>query len=321
MSIYDLITPEYIKNTYAAGVDLTLADGTPFDESVFTSAIQQSVSLLEMDLGIVFDPYTVKGERHDARLQDKNAFWPFKLDIQPISKVEQIDITLGTYQPVNVPKDWATIVSAEHGQFHLVPTSSTVGSFFFRGGVPLLFGDVFAPYTYVPGYFSIKYKAGFQYEEREVTIPEGSTSFEVLFDEEMVMRPTIYKLDIITANNADGIKVSGVSKEGFTLKIKTPPVGGDLVISYYASTVDPLVFRAVGILSAMLPLNISGDLIAGPGIAQINLGIDGLSQEIHTTASATNAGYGARVTMYYKELKQIMPKLRGKYKTINFGTY
>jgi hypothetical protein len=321
MSIYDLITPEYIKATYASGVDLSFDDGTPFSDTMFESAIKQSVALIEADLGIVLDPYLVKGERHDARLQDKNAFWPFKLDMQPISKVEQIDITLGTYQPVNVPKDWATIVSAEHGQFHLVPTSSTVGSFFFRGGVPLLFGDVFSPYTYVPGYFSIKYRAGFQYEENEVTIPEGSTSFEVLFDEEMALRPNIHSLEIIDANGADGVKVSGVSKEGFTLKIKTPSVGGDLVIKYYATTVDPLIFRAVSLLAAMLPLNISGDLIAGAGIGQVRLGIDGLTQEIHTTASATNAGYGARITMFYKELKHVMPSLRAKYKTVNFGTY
>lgn len=321
MSIYDLITPEYIKATYASGVDLSFDDGTPFSDVMFESAIKQSVALIEADLGIILDPYTVKGERHDARLQDKNAFWPFKLDMQPISKIEQMDITLGTYPPVNIPTDWATIVSAEHGQFHLVPTSSTVGSFFFRGGVPLLFGDVFAPYLYVPGYFSIKYKAGFQYEENEITIPEGSTSFEVTFDEVMALRPNIHSLEIITANGADGVKVSGVSKEGFTLKIKTPPLGGDLVIKYYATTVDPLIFRAVSLLAAMLPLNISGDLIAGAGIGQVRVGIDGLTQEIHTTASATNAGYGARIGMFYKELKHIMPSLRAKYKTVNFATY
>lgn len=70
----------------------------------------------------------------------------------------------------------------------------------------------------------------------------------------------------------------------------------------------------IGKMAAFAPLNVAGDLIVGAGIASKSIGIDGLSQSINTTSSATNAGYGARLTQYEKELKQVIPMLRRYYK-------
>lgn len=72
----------------------------------------------------------------------------------------------------------------------------------------------------------------------------------------------------------------------------------------------------VGKYAAMGPLNIAGDLLGGAGIASQSIGIDGLSQSFNTTSSATNAGYGARLIRYDKEIKDQMPKLRSYYKGI-----
>jgi hypothetical protein len=62
--------------------------------------------------------------------------------------------------------------------------------------------------------------------------------------------------------------------------------------------------------------NIFGDLIAGAGIATISLSLDGLSQSIGTTSSATNSGYGARIIQYQKEIKEAIPLLRRYYQGI-----
>jgi len=62
------------------------------------------------------------------------------------------------------------------------------------------------------------------------------------------------------------------------------------------------------------PLNIAGDLVVGAGIATTSLSIDGLSQSISSTSSATNAGYGARLLQYSKEIKEIVPTLLRYYK-------
>jgi hypothetical protein len=74
----------------------------------------------------------------------------------------------------------------------------------------------------------------------------------------------------------------------------------------------------VGMKAAMGPLNIAGDLIAGAGIATKSIGLDGLSQSISTTSSATNAGYGARILQYNKEIEERMKGLREYYGGINF---
>lgn len=78
----------------------------------------------------------------------------------------------------------------------------------------------------------------------------------------------------------------------------------------------PLAIKeAVGMRASMGPFNIAGDLIVGAGIAQKSLSIDGLSTMVATTASATNAGFGARLGQYEKQLKQLMPKLVKHYRS------
>lgn len=70
----------------------------------------------------------------------------------------------------------------------------------------------------------------------------------------------------------------------------------------------------IGMFAALGPFHIFGDLIAGAGIANISLSMDGLSQSIGTTSSATNSGYGARVLNYLKQIKEQIPVLRRYYK-------
>lgn len=72
--------------------------------------------------------------------------------------------------------------------------------------------------------------------------------------------------------------------------------------------------EVVGKKAAFGPFNTAGDLIVGAGIATRSISIDGLSESIGTTSSATNAGYGARLIQYEKELKKAMANLRRFYK-------
>lgn len=72
----------------------------------------------------------------------------------------------------------------------------------------------------------------------------------------------------------------------------------------------------IAMKAALGPLNIAGDLIAGAGIANKSLSLDGLSQTVGTTSSATNAGYGARIIQYNKEIKERLEILVLKYRGI-----
>lgn len=73
------------------------------------------------------------------------------------------------------------------------------------------------------------------------------------------------------------------------------------------------ILDAVGKIAAFNVFNILGDLQIGVGIASTSIGIDGLSQSISTTSSATNATFGARIIQFQKELKISLPKLKAKY--------
>lgn len=79
------------------------------------------------------------------------------------------------------------------------------------------------------------------------------------------------------------------------------------------------ILEVIGMRAAMGPLNIAGDLIAGAGIANKSISLDGLSQSIGTTASATNAGYGARIIQYHKEIDSFLERLRPYYAGIRMA--
>lgn len=71
------------------------------------------------------------------------------------------------------------------------------------------------------------------------------------------------------------------------------------------------LINVVGMVASFGPLGIAGDLILGSaGIASQSLSIDGLSQSISTTASATSAGYGARLIQYEKQIKETAGRLK-----------
>lgn len=75
----------------------------------------------------------------------------------------------------------------------------------------------------------------------------------------------------------------------------------------------------IGMFASLGPFNIFGDLIAGAGIANISLSMDGLSQSIGTTSSATNSGYGSRIIQYLKQMKEQIPLLRRYYHGIRMA--
>lgn len=81
-------------------------------------------------------------------------------------------------------------------------------------------------------------------------------------------------------------------------------------------TIPRNIIDLIGKFASLGPFNIFGDLIAGAGIATLSLSMDGLSQTIGTTSSATNAGFGARIIQYGKDIKAELPLLRSYYKRV-----
>ena len=88
----------------------------------------------------------------------------------------------------------------------------------------------------------------------------------------------------------------------------------DYVAGFAAGRVPPEIVEVIGKLASYGPLNIAGDLIGGAGIASQSLSIDGLSQSINTTSSPMYSGYGARLSIYQREIGEMIPLLRKTYR-------
>lgn len=320
MSILDELTPAWLKERFLLGVDLTLDDGTPYPDSIYQQAIQAGIAYLEHEIGITIDPFDVAGEQHDAYELNRSGFWPFRLDHRPVLKVNFMEVRFGGFAPAELPTSWAQLVSPIHGQIHLIPSEESIhSSYKFTHGIPLITGDVLQPQRYVPGYFHFDYTAGFETRTVDVVVKNGETVGTTTF----ATSPIKLRYEATVTTNplaGQGItaKVStrGHEKLSITLSQAAPQ---DTTLTATISTLPADIKQAIGYKAALLPLDVAGDLIAGAGIANLHVGVDGLSQSLGTTASATNSGYGARVLQFERELKALLPALRAKYKLINMG--
>ena len=82
------------------------------------------------------------------------------------------------------------------------------------------------------------------------------------------------------------------------------------------------LINLLGKLASFGPASIAGDLILGiAGVSGQSLSIDGLSQSISTTASATSAGYSARLLQYQKEIKETVGRLKLVYDEVKFAVF
>jgi len=314
----DSLTDSWLKESFLLGIDLTLDDGSPYPDTLYTQSISSAISYVEHELGIVLNEISVDNERHDALDINRAAWWPLRLDRRPVLEVTKFELRFGNYQPVNIPVSWCQILSPEHGQVHLIPSQESLGSYLYRAGVPLIMGDTLTPHAYIPGYFQIGYKAGFEMRGGTVTMPSGEQQVSVTLSDEMPNAN--YFLDYATGNNSLGrITIDNKSKSSFDIKTQNTAGGGNGEIKWGITTVPADLKHIVGLKAAMLGLDVAGDLIAGAGVANYSIGADGVHQSLGTTSSATNSGYGARRLAFERELKALLPALRAKYKTMNFG--
>lgn len=79
------------------------------------------------------------------------------------------------------------------------------------------------------------------------------------------------------------------------------------------------IMNLIGKLASIPIFDVLGDIALGlPALASYSISIDGLSNSISSTNSATNAAYGARIINYQKEIELTIKKLTGVYKGVTF---
>jgi hypothetical protein len=316
-SIYDVITKEWLQNTFLMGVDLTLDDGSPFSDMAFKLAVETSIRHIEQDIGINIVPFSTVQEKHDAELQNRLSYWPFRLDCRPLISLDQIRIRLGSFQPVEIPNSWARIVAPMHGQLHLIPSQESISSYFFQSGMPILgnFNIYYEAKSYIPGYFEFSYTAGFESRKGSVTIPAGQTEARVTLSPMVLMKYSV----TLTPPTGVTAKTFAFGQEGFSVSIPQAR-SEDTTITYFLDTLPSNIKHMIGLKSACnFILQVAGDLILGAGIASSSIGIDGLSQSIQTTSSAMYSGYSSRIDYYEKQYEALRAAVKAEYRITSFG--
>lgn len=318
-SIFDSLTATWLKETFLLGIDLTLDDGTAYPDTIYNQSLRAGVAYLEHELGLVLEePLAVIGERHDALDINRESWWSFRFDRRPVLQVDLFELQYGSFNPVNMPVSWIQLQSKDHGQVSLIPSAETLGSFLYTAGIPLLVGGFQQPYSYLPGYFSFNYTCGFDMRDGTATIPDTGNQIVVTGLDPAIPEP--FRAAYLTGNAALGaLTISNKTTTGFTINSENPAAAGNGAVAWAISTIPPDILHCIGLKAALLPIDIAGDLIAGAGVANYSIGADGVHQSLGTTSSATNSGYGARRLAFERELKALLPALRARYKTMNFG--
>ncbi len=83
----------------------------------------------------------------------------------------------------------------------------------------------------------------------------------------------------------------------------------DYVAGFPRGKVPPDILDALGMMAAIGPLAVMGDLILPPGVGSTSLGIDGLSQSI-----SGKGGFADRINSYLQALASAMSSLRMRYR-------
>lgn len=112
-----------------------------------------------------------------------------------------------------------------------------------------------------------------------------------------------------------GFPGSGYSGPAFA-KITPQAITVKYVAGFPLGRLPENIKAMIGKEAASGPLNIGGDLVGGAAIASQSMSMDGLSQSVNTTSSATNAGFGSRLIQYNQELKRDYPIIEKLYKGV-----
>jgi len=317
-SIYDVLTPAWVRSVYLAGVDLTDDLGVSFADETILIGLRQAIAQIEQRLSITVDTIDVTNERHDLYTDSRWTYWPFYLHHCPIQRVTDFRARYGQVLNQPIPVSWLTISSKDHGRLNVTPSNEQIQQMQSMLGTPFIFWNS----GYAPGFFVFSYKAGFEVYTNTVSFNIGETSKAVTFaTDEKFETSEYYSVFSLVNPNVNDASIVPVSVQrtldGMTIQLSRAPVA-PLTIKWYVTNIPDNLRHVIGMMAAMHPLSIAGDLVLGAGISSRSIGIDGLSQSASTTKSGAQGGaFAARIKAYTEESAKTMEALKGRYKILS----
>jgi hypothetical protein len=321
-SIYDVLTPAWVRATYLAGVDLTDDLGTSFADETVLIGLRQAIAQIEQRLSITIDTIRVTNERHDLYTDGRWTYWPFYLNHSPLQKINDFRAKYGQVLNQPIPVSWLTLVSKDHSRLNVTPSNEQIQQMASMLGTPFIFWNS----GYAPGFFVFDYTAGFQVFTNTTSFNIGETSKVVAFAADETFESSEYYsvFSLVSPNPADA-SIVPVSVQrtltGMTIQLSRAPVA-PLTVRWYLTDIPDNLRHLIGMMAAIHPLTIAGDLVLGAGVTSRSIGIDGLSQSVSTTKSGAQGGaFAARIKSYNEEGEKTFEALRGRYKLLSVSAF
>lgn len=160
---------------------------------------------------------------------------------------------------------------------------------------------------------------GFFNTTKQIDYPQSWLSVKKTSDGKLYHRNLYLVPSGDASTHSQAITISGIIPQLGYLGSRNIPNYWKVVYQTGFDKVPNDLVNIIGRLASINVFHIAGDLILGAGIASQSIGIDGLSQSISSTSSATNAGYGARITGYVNDLKRDLSQAKDYYRGFSWG--
>lgn len=306
----DILTVDWLKSTYLAGVQLTDASGVALDDRIFVDAIKAAVRHLEAVCSINILPVKVKNERQDLHTTDNRIFWMRGLHKRPLSAISRCTLRVGAIQVLSFPMSWLYELDPDSSTFAVLPTTDKLEI------ISHYMVSLYASYVpLLPGGMELDYTAGILLLDGTAVIPAGSTTATFPIGQQVLVTDYDVSFELVNPAPADaGIVVSlgTLGNDDFDVSLSAAPTA-PLTVRWVLSGMPADLKKIIGLMASIHPLNVAGTTLVGEGIASKSISVDGLSQSITTTANSETLAYGNRVKAHQAEIDKLLPYVRGRY--------
>lgn len=306
----DILTVDWLKENYLAGIQLTDASGVALPDPIFVESIKAAVRSLEAICSINIMPIKVKSERQDLYITDNQTFWMRGTYKRPLTAISRATLRVGAIEVLNFPMSWLYELDADSGTFCVIPTTDKLEV------ISHYMVALYAGYTpLLPGGMELDYTAGILLLEGSAVVPIGDTTATFPIGQTILTTDYDVSFSLVNPAPADaGIVVSlgAQGNDDFDVSLSAAPTA-PLTVRWVMTGMPADMKRVLGLMASLYPLMVAGTTLVGEGIASKSISVDGLSQSITTTANSETLAYGNRMKAHQAEIDKLLPYLRGRY--------
>lgn len=309
----DVLTVQWLKDSYLQGLVLTDLQGNPFPDSLYADAIAAAIRHVEGLLDLRILPLKIGTERYPMKSEMSESLWQFVLRRRPIRTIDTLKIRYGAIKLVDVPLEWVYKVHPLAGIVHILPTQANIQVA--QVPVPTLWS---LANSMLPGGFEFGYTCGFTVLDGQVQFLAGQTQKTITLPETLWETGYDVQFALLAPQPADATITAQVVQEdvgSFQMELSAAPQNA-LNVQWILYNLPADLKMLIGLQASLQPINVAGTTLLPPGYASGSRSEDGLSESLTSTQNAQQLGYGNRRDAHQKLIDQLVPALRSRYRSL-----